>query len=98
SFRRTLSPGEVPASCGFVAPMAQIAAAIARGCQFLSHTVTPSRRGGGLLVPTRNPLAGTNRAHADRLRAWRLRSGLVDTVRPSAPGFAASRFGHCRGL
>jgi hypothetical protein len=42
-FAELYSPGEVPASCGVAAPMARIAAAIARSCRFLSHAVTPSR-------------------------------------------------------
>jgi hypothetical protein len=63
--------------------------------EFLSHAVTPPRRGGCLSAATRNPLAGTNRAHAHRLRAWwQLSATLADTVGLSVPGSASSRFGH----
>ena len=43
------------------------------------------RRGGCLSAPTRSPLAGTDRAHADRLRARRLLARLVDAVGLPAP-------------
>ena len=56
------------------------------------------RRGGCLSAPTRSPLTGTGRAHADRLRSRRLLARLVDTVRLPAPCSASSRFGHCRRL
>ena len=51
---------------------------VAGNGSFLSHAVTPSRRGCGLSAPTRNPFAGTDRAHADRLRARRLSARLAD--------------------
>jgi hypothetical protein len=44
---------------------------------FLSHAATPPRRGHCLSASTRNPLAGTDRAHADRLRARRLPAGWL---------------------
>src|ERR1019366_904875 len=65
---------------------------------FLSHSVTPSQRGGCLSVPTRSPLPGADRAHADRLRTRRLPTGLADTVRPLFAGSASSRPGGRRGL
>ena len=57
--------------------------------KFLSHAVTPPQRGGCLSVPTRSPLAGTDRAHADRLRARRLSAGLADAVGPLFAGSAS---------
>ena len=51
-----------------------------------------------LSAPTRTPLAGTDRAHADRLRAWRLPARLADAVGLPAPGSASSRAGHRRRL
>src|SRR5688572_5320813 len=78
--------------------MARLASAIARNRRFLSDAVTPSPRGGGLLVSTRSSLAGVDRAHANRLRARWLLARLVDAGGLSAPGFAASRFGHRRWL
>ena len=80
SLRRTLSPGEVPASFGVAAPMARLGAVAAGSRRFLSHAVTPPQRGGCLSAPTRSPLAGTDRAHADRLRARRLPARLADAV------------------
>src|SRR6202011_1939712 len=62
---RTLSPGELPASPGVAAPMAWLGDFAAGTREFLSHAVTPSRRGGCLSAATRIPLAGTDRAHAD---------------------------------
>ena len=55
--------------------------------EFLSHAVTPPWRGGCLPVPTRHPLAGTHRAHANRLCSWRLPARLADAV-----GLLRSRF------
>jgi hypothetical protein len=46
----------------------------------------------------RSPFAGTDRAHADRLRARRLLARLADTVGLSGPGSAASRSGDCLWL
>src|SRR5258708_13502887 len=74
--------------------MAGLAATIARSCWFLSHAVTPSQRGCCLPVPTRNPLARTDRAHANWLRAWRLLASLVDAVGLLAPDVASGRFGN----
>src|SRR4029077_7542554 len=68
SLRGTLSPGEVPASLGVAAPMARCGACVTGDGTFLWHAVTPPQRGGCLSVPTRSPLAGTDRAYADRLR------------------------------
>src|SRR4051794_16954411 len=73
--------------------MAGLAATTARSCWFLSPAVTPSQRGCCLPVPTRNPLARTDRAHADWLRTWRLLAGLVDAVGLPAPDVASGRFG-----
>ena len=73
-------------------------AAVARSRTFLSHSVTPPQRGGCLSVPTRNPLAGTDRAHADRLRARRLPAGLADAVGSLFAGSASGRPGDRRGL
>ena len=66
--------------------------------RFLSHSVTPPQRGGCLSVPTRNPLAGTDRAHADRLRARRLPARLADAVGLPSPGSASGRPGDRRWL
>src|SRR5260370_2918258 len=71
-FCRTLSPGEVHASPGATAPMAWLGPSTAGSREFLSHAVTSSRRGGRLSAATRSPLAGADRAHADRLCARRL--------------------------
>ena len=49
-------------------------------------------------MPTRSPLAGVDRAHADRLRTRRLLARLAHTVGPPGPGSAASRFGDCLWL
>ena len=68
-------------------------ASVARSRTFLSHSVTPPQRGGCLSVPTRNPLAGTDRAHADRLRARRLPARLADAVGLPSAGSASSRPG-----
>src|SRR5208282_1261789 len=83
---------------GIAAPMAWWSTLAARSRQFLSHAVTPSRRGGCLSAPPRTPLAGTDRAHAHRLRAWRLSARLADTVGLYAPQSASSRFGLRRGI
>src|SRR5262249_12974827 len=64
--RRTVSPSEVPAGRSVAAAMARIAANLAESRGFLSHAVTPPRRGRGLLEPTRRPLVGTRRAYAHR--------------------------------
>ena len=98
SLCRTLSPGEVPASPGIAAPMAR------RGrpcCTKLRVSIACSytaTRGGCLSAPTRTPLAGTDRAHAHRLRAGRLPARLADAVGLPAPGSASSRFGYRRGI
>src|SRR5215471_7725655 len=80
SLRGTLSPGEVLASLGVAAPMARSGAFVARRGRFLSHSVTPPQRGGGLSLPTRSPLRGADRTHADRLRPRRLLAGLANAV------------------
>ncbi len=53
---------------------------LARSHRFLSHAVTPPQRGGCLPASTRSPLAGTDRAHANWLRARRLLATLADAV------------------
>ena len=68
-------------------------AVAARSRAFLSHSVTPPQRGGCLSVPTRSPLAGTDRAHADRLRARRLPARLADAVGLLLAGSASGRLG-----
>src|SRR6266404_5494380 len=78
--------------------MAWLGAVITRSRRFLSHAVTPPRRGGGLSAPTRSPLAGTDRAYADRLRVRRWLTKLADAVGLPTAGSASSRFGHCRWL
>src|ERR1700730_6066719 len=79
--------------------MAWLGPVVAPSRRFLLPAVTPSRRGDCLSEPTRSPLAGSDRAHADRLRAWRwLSSALAETVGLPAPGRASSRSGHCRRL
>src|ERR1035438_426285 len=98
SLRRTLSPGEVPASPDVAAPMARRRAFAAGSGAFLSPAVAPPRRGGCLSRPTRTPLAGTDRTHADRLRARRLPARLADAVGPLFAGFASGRPGDRRGL
>src|SRR5260370_36299915 len=65
----SLSPGEVLAGLGVAAPMARCRASVAGGGTFLSNPVASPQRGGCLSAPTRNPLAGADRTHADRLRA-----------------------------
>ena len=85
-----------PQAVGVAAPMARRGAVVARSRTFLSHAVTPPRRGGCLSVPTRNPLAGTDRAHADRLRARRLPARLADAVGLPSAGSASSRPGDRR--
>src|ERR1022692_4778601 len=86
SLCRALSPGAVPASPGTAAPLAWRDAFTAGSCEFLWHAVTPSCRGGCLSAAPRTPLAGTDRAHAHRLRAGRLPARLVDAVGLPAPG------------
>src|SRR5712691_9670782 len=79
--------------------MARLGSVVARSRKFLCHAVTPSRRGGCLSGSTRSPLAATDRAHANWLRAWRqLSATLADTVRLLAPGSASCRSDHCRWL
>src|ERR1700681_1723511 len=79
---RDLSRREVPASVGVAAPMAGFSAVVAASHGLLSPAATPPRRGGGLSAPTRSPFAGTDRAHAPRLRTRRrLPASLVDAVR-----------------
>src|SRR5438270_9680173 len=58
--------------------------------EFLSHAVTPSRRGGRLSAATRSPLAGADRAHADRLCAGRLPASLAGAVGLPPVGSARS--------
>src|SRR3989442_7937635 len=89
----TLPPGEVSASRGVAAPMARCRTPIAGSRTFLSHSVTPPQRGGCLSAPTRNPLAGADRKHADRLRAPRLPAGLADAVWSLFAGSASGRLG-----
>src|ERR1039457_1990654 len=98
SLCRALSPGAVPASPGTAAPLAWRGAFTAGSCEVLWHAVTPSWRGGCLSAAPRTPLAGTDRAHAHRLRAGRLPARLVDAVGLPAPGSASSRFGFRRGI
>src|SRR5260370_18170225 len=74
----TLSPGEVLAGLGVAAPMARCRASVAGGGTFLSNPVASPQRGGCLSAPTRNPLAGADRTHADRLPPRRLPAGLAD--------------------
>src|ERR1019366_7160266 len=90
SLCRALSPGAVPASPGTAAPLAWRDAFTAGSCEFLWHAVTPSCRGGCLSAAPRTPLAGTDRAHAHRLRAGRLPARLVDAVGLPAPGSAST--------
>src|SRR5207248_6894404 len=97
-FCRDLSPGTVSASHSFAAPMAWLGALAARSCEFLSHAVTPSCRGGGLSAAPGTPRAGTDRAHADRLCAWWLPARLADAFGLPAPRSAPSRFGFGRGI
>jgi hypothetical protein len=49
-----------------------------------------------LSAPTRSPLAGSDRAHADRLRTRRLPARLADAVGLPVLGPASSRVGHRR--
>src|ERR1017187_7003709 len=77
SLCRALSPGAVPASPGTAAPLAWRDAFTAGSCEFLWHAVTPSCRGGCLSAAPRTPLAGTDRAHAHRLRAGRCLRGWL---------------------
>ncbi len=58
--------------------------------RILSHTVTPPQRGGCLSGSARGPLAGVDRAHANRLRARWLPARLVDTVRLLPPNACAN--------
>src|SRR5450759_4704474 len=78
--------------------MARCGACVARCRTFLSHSVTPPQRGGCLSVPTRSPLPGVARSHADRLRARRLPAGLADAVGPLFAGPASGRSGDRRGI
>ncbi len=71
---------------------------VARSRTFLSHSVTPPQRGGCLSVPTRSPLLDDDRAHADRLRTWRLPARLADAVGPLLAGSASGRSGNRRGI
>src|SRR6266446_2489768 len=71
SLCRDLSRREVPASVGTAAPMAWPGAVVAASHRFLPHATPPPRRGSGLSAATRSPLAGTDRAHAYRLRTRR---------------------------
>src|SRR5437016_1659991 len=57
-----------------------------------------SAAAGGLSASTRSPLAGTDRTHADRLRARRLLAGLADAVGLPTGSFASGRSGDRRGL
>jgi hypothetical protein len=93
-FCRALLPGEVPAGPGATAPMAWLGPFTAGSREFLSPAVTPSRRGGRLSAATRSPLAGADRAHADRLCARRLPARLADAVGLPTVCFASSRLGH----
>src|SRR5205823_3181172 len=74
-----LSPHEVSRSAGVAAPMARYTFA-ARSRAILLRSVTPPQRGSGLSAPTRHPLPGADRAHADRLCARRLSARLADAV------------------
>src|ERR1017187_4310036 len=94
----TLSPGEVSASRGAARPLARASTPVAGSRTFLSHSVTPPRRGGCLSAPTRNPLPGADRAHADRLRARRLPAGLADAVGSLFAGSATGRPGERPGV
>ncbi len=86
SLRRTLSPGEVPTSAVAAPTMAWVGAAASGSRRFLPHAVTPPRRGSRLPQSARNPLAGTDRGNADRLRARWLSAGLADAVGLPSPG------------
>src|SRR5260370_28580453 len=78
SLRGTLSPGEVLASLGVAAPMARSGAFVARRGRFLSHSVTPPQRGGGLSLPTLSPLRGPYRKHAEPLLLRRVSARFVE--------------------
>src|SRR5450631_2750216 len=95
---RTLSPGEVPTSSELAAPLAWLGAFTARGGEFLPRALAPPRRGDCLSAAARTPLAGIDRAHAHRLRAWRLPAGLAPAVGLSVLGLAPSRPGQRCGL
>ena len=95
---RTLPSGAVSASRDIAAPMAWCSTLAARSRELLSPAVTPSRRGGCLSAPPRTPLAGTDRAHAHRLRAWRMPARLADAAGLPTPGSPSSRFGFDRGI
>src|SRR6266849_6789675 len=74
---RTLSPGEVPASSGLATPLAWLGAFTARSGEFLPRALAPPRRGDCLSAAAWTPLAGIDRAHAHRLRAWWLSARLA---------------------
>src|SRR5436305_13837925 len=74
-------------------PMARYGAFAARSCAFLWHSVRAAPRGGGLSPATGNPFAGTDRTHADRLRARRLLAGVVDAVGLPVAGSVSGRPG-----
>src|SRR5437588_2591281 len=79
-------------------PMARYGAFAARSCAFLWHSVRAAPRGSGLSPATGNPFAGTDRTHADRLRARRLLAGVVDAVGLPVAGSVSGRPGDRRGL
>src|SRR5579862_7645558 len=60
--------------------MAWYGSSTRRNNPFLLHAVATPRRSSRLSASTRSPVAGTDRAHADRLRARRLPARLVDAV------------------
>src|SRR5215471_18856501 len=98
SLRRTLSPGEVPASPGPAPPVARLAALITANPRVLSHAAGAPHGGQRLPGSTRNPVTGSDRAYADRLRSRRMSAPLPDSSRLSAAHAAPSGSGQCRRL
>src|SRR5438128_2941 len=78
--------------------MAWLAVAATRGRRILSHAATPSQRGGYLSGTARTSFTGTDRAHADRLRSWRLSARLVEPTGPPPSVSPSSRPGYYRRL
>ena len=98
SLCRDLSRGEIPPGSGAAPPMAWPRTTYAGRCELLSPAARTALRGSCLSRSTRNPLTGSHRSHANRLRARRVPAPLVDGTGPPFGGPVSGWLGHIRRL
>ena len=83
-----------PQALGLLCQWRGMAPPLDETTSFYLHAVATPRRSSRLSASTRSPVAGTDRAHADGLRTWRLPARLVDAVGLFTPHPASSRSGY----